>query len=59
MAYKRFKGEECRNQRSVGRVIAGRGGRMAESNESSSVELNISVVDAQCVCHVLSWEQGG
>lgn len=59
MSYKRFKGEECKNQRNLGRVIAGRGGRIVERNESSSVELNISVVDAQCVCHVLSWEQCG
>lgn len=59
MSDKRFKGEERKNQRNVGRVIAGRGGRIVESNESSSVELNISVVDAQCVCHVLPWEQGG
>lgn len=59
MSCKRFKGEECKNQRNIGRVIAGRGERIGEGNDSSSVELNISVVDAQCVCHVLSWEQGG
>lgn len=55
----RFKGEECKNQRNAGKVIAGRGGRIVERNESSSVELSISVVDALCVCHVLSWEHGG
>lgn len=52
---------ECKNQRNVGTAITGREGRgrIVERNESSSVELNISTVDAQCICHVLSWEQSG